>query len=105
MTNAKNQFAGKSLISKLNCSQAYHCVQIADGPSVQLLAFDFASRTFAYAYLAQGFNKSVTRFSSFVKHYLDSCLAANVCTQLMDDIAAGVYKFDEMIPVLRKIID
>ena len=70
-----------------------------------LLAFNFASRTFAYNCLAQGLNKSVTGFSSFVKHYLDPCLAANVCTQFMHDIAAGVNNFDEMIPALRKIFD
>ena len=78
---------------------------MADDLSVQLLAFNFASRTFAYNCLAQGLNKSVTGFSSFVKHYLDPCLAANVCTQFTDDIAAGVNNFDEMIPALRKFFD
>ena len=105
MTDATNHFAGKKLFCKLDCSQAYHCVQMADDLSVQLLAFNFASRTFAYTCLAQGLNKSVTGFSSFVKHYLDPCLAANICTQFMDDIAAGVNEFDELIPVLRKIFD
>ena len=78
---------------------------MADDISVLLLAFNFASRTFAYNCLAQVLNKSVTGFSSFVKHYLDPCLAANVCTQFVDDIAAGVNNFDEMIPALRKIFD
>ena len=68
---------------------------MADDLPVQLLAFNFASRTSAYNCLAQGLNKSVTGFSSFFKHYLDSCLAVNGCTQLMDDIAAGVNNFDE----------
>ena len=90
MTDASNHFAGKNLFFTLGCSQAYHCVQMADDLSVQLLAFNFASRDFAYNCLAQGLNISVTGFSSFVKHYLVTCLAANVCTQLMDDIAAGV---------------
>ena len=105
MTDATNHFAGKNLFCKLDFSQAYHCFQMADDLSVQLLAFNFASRTFAYNCLAQGMNKSVTGFSSFVKHNLDPCLAANVCTQFMDDIAAGVNKFDEMIPALRKFFD
>ena len=105
MTDATHHFAGKNLFCKLDCSQAYHCVEMADDLSVQLLAFNFASRTFAYNCLAQGLNKSVTGFSSFVKHYLDPCLAANVCTQFMYDIAAGVNNFDEMIPALRKIFD
>ena len=105
MTDATIHFAGKKLFSKLDCSQAYHCVQMADDLPVQLLAFNFASRTFAYTCLAQGLNKSVTGFSSFVKHYLDPCLAADLCTQFMDDIAAGVIEFDELIPVLRKTFD
>ena len=39
--------AGKSLFCKLDCSQAYHCLQMADQRSVEMLAFNFASRTFA----------------------------------------------------------
>ena len=50
-------------------------------------------------------HKSHTRFSSFFEHYLDPCLAANVCTQFMDDFAAGVNKFDELIPALRRVFD
>ena len=57
MTDATNHFAGKQLFCKLDCSQAYHCVQMADDLSVQLLAFNFASRTFAHNCLAQGLNK------------------------------------------------
>ena len=105
MTDATNHFAGKNLFCKLDCSQLYHCVQMADDLSVQLSTFNFASRTFAYNCLAQGLNRFVTGFSSFIKQYLDPCLAANVCTQFMDDIAAGVNNFDEMIPALRKIFD
>ena len=80
MTDAVHHFAGKTLFTKLDCSQAYHCVQMADPLSVQLLSFNFASRRYAYTRLAQGLNKSVTGFSSFVRSYLDSCLAANLCT-------------------------
>ena len=35
MSNASNHFAGKKLFTKLDCSQAYHCVQMADDLSVQ----------------------------------------------------------------------
>ena len=105
MTDATNYAAGKKLFCKLDCSQAYHRVLMADDLSVQLLAFNFASRTFAYNCLAQGLNKSVTGFSSFVKQYLDKRLAANVCTQFMDVIAMGLNNFDEMIPTLTKIFD
>ena len=82
MTDAVNHFAGKKLFTKLDCSQAYPCVQMADPLSVQLLAFNFASSTYAYKVLAQGLSKSVTGFSAFVRKYLDQCLAANLCTQV-----------------------
>ena len=104
MTDATNHFAGKNIFCELDCSQAYHCVQMADDLSVQLLAFNFPSRTFAYNCLTQCWNKSVTGFKSLVKHYFEPCLAANVCTRFQDDIAAGVNKFDGMIPALRKIL-
>ena len=78
--------------------------KMADDSSVQILAFNFASRTFAYNGVAQGLNKSVTGFTSFVKHYLDRCLAANVCTQFMDHFAAGLNILDEMIPALEKFL-
>ena len=48
MSDASNHFAGKTLISKFDYSQAYHCVQMGDEKSIQLLAFSFASRTYAY---------------------------------------------------------
>ena len=105
LTDATNHFAGKNLVCKLDCSQAYRYVQMADDLSFQLLAFNFASRTFAYNCLNQGLNKSVTGFSSFVKNYLDRCLAANVCTQFTDDIDAEMNIFDEMILALRKFFD
>ena len=105
MTDASNHFAGKSLFTKLDCSQAYHCVQMADDLSVQLLAFNFGSRTYAYKCLAQGLSKSVTGFSSFIRHYLDPCLAADLCTQFMDDIGSAVNNFDELIPTLSKIFE
>ena len=105
MTDAVHHFAGKTLFTKLDCSPAYHCVQMADTLSVQLLCFNFASRTYAYTRLAQGLNKSVTGLSSFVRSYLDYCLAANLCTQFMDDIGCGVETFEQVIPTLRQIFD
>ena len=103
MTDAVNHFAGKKLFTKLDCSQAYHCVQMADPLSVQLLAFNFASRTYTYKVLAQGLNKSVTGFSAFVRNYLDQCLAAKICTQFMDDIGSGAENFEEMKENVTKI--
>ena len=97
MHDAINHFAGKRLFTKLDCSQAYHCVQMAD-ETVQLLAFNFSSRTYAYQQLAMGLSKSVTGFSAFIRHYLDGCLAAGHCTHFMDDIGRSVSSFEELIP-------
>ena len=76
---------------------------MADDLSVQSLAFNFSSRTYAYKCLAQELVKSVTGFSSFIRHYLDPCLAADICTQFMDDIGCAVNNFEELIPTLKKI--
>ena len=103
MADASNHFAGKTLFTKLDCSQAYHCVQMADDISTQLLSFNFSSRTYAYKCLAQELSKSATGFRSFIRHYLDPCLAADLCTQFMDDIGSAVKNFDELVPTLRKI--
>ena len=102
MSDAKIYFARKMLLTKLGCSQACHCVQMVDGVSVQLLASNFASRTYAYKCLAQGLNKEVKRFSSFIRHYLDPCLASGNCTQFMDNIGNAVTKFEQLVS-LREI--
>ena len=47
LTGAAQYMAGKNLFCKLDCSQAYHCLQMADQQSIEILAFKFASRTFA----------------------------------------------------------
>ena len=65
--DAAQHLAGKSLFCKLDCSQAYHCLQMADQRSVEMLAFSFASRTYAYKRLAQGVSRSVSASSSFMR--------------------------------------
>ena len=46
LSDAAQHLAGKSLFFKLDCSQAYHCLQTADQGSVEMLAFNFAGRNF-----------------------------------------------------------
>ena len=41
VTDAAQRMAGKNLFCELDCSQAYHCVQMADQHSIELLAFNF----------------------------------------------------------------
>ena len=71
LSDAAQHLAGKSLFCKLDCSQAYHCLQMADQRSVEMLAFNFASRTFAYRRHAKGLSRSVSAFSSFICEYVD----------------------------------
>ena len=86
LSDAAQHVAGKSLFCKLDCSQAYLCLQMADQRSVEMLAFNFASRTFAYKRLAQGLSRSVSPFSSFMRHYLNPVVKADQCAQYVDDI-------------------
>ena len=86
LSDAAQHWVGISLFCKLDCSQAYHCLQMADQRSVEMLAFDFASKTFAYRRLAQGLNRSVSAFSSFMREYLDPVVKADQCAQYVDDI-------------------
>ena len=65
LSDAAKHLAGKKLFCKLGCSQAYHCLQMADQRSFEMLAFNFASRTFAYKRLAQGLSKALSTFSTF----------------------------------------
>ena len=85
LLEAAQHLARKSLFCKLDCSQAYHCLQMADQPSVEMLAFIFASGTFACKRLAQGLSRSVSAFSIFIRDYLDPVVEADQCAQYVDD--------------------
>ena len=76
LSDAAQHLARKSLFCKLDCSQAYHWLQMADQRSAEMLAFNFASRTFAYKGLAQSLSRSVSAFSSFMREYLDPVVKA-----------------------------
>ena len=86
LSDATQRLAVKSLFCKLDRSQAYHCLQMADQRSLEILAFNFASRTFAYKRLAQGFSRYVSTFSSFMREYLEPVVKADQCAQHVDHI-------------------
>ena len=86
LTDAAQHMAGKSLFCKLDCSQAYHCLQMADQQSVDLLDFNSASRTFAHRRLAQGLSRSLSAFSISLREYLDPVIKADQCAQNINDI-------------------
>ena len=83
---AAQHLAGKSLIRKLDCSEAYHCLQIVDQRSVEMFAFSFAGRTFAYRRFEQGLSRAVSAFLSFIREYLDPIVKGDQCAQYVDDI-------------------
>ena len=103
LSDAAQHLAGKSLFSKLDSSQAYHCLQMADQLSVEMLAFNFASRTFAYNRLAQGLSRSLSAFSSFMREYLDLVVKADQCAQYVDDIGFAANNATELIRNTRAV--
>ena len=103
LSDAAQHLAGKSLFCKLDCSQAYHCLQMADQRSVEMLAFNFASRTFAYRRLAQGLSRSVSAFSSFMREYLDPVVKADQCAQYVDDIGIAANNATDFTRNIRAV--
>ena len=103
LSDAAQHLAGKSLFCKLDCSQAYHCLQMADQRSVEMLAFNFASRTFAYRRLAQGLSRSVSAFSSFMREYLDPVVKADQCAQYVDDIGIAANNATDLARNIRAV--
>ena len=101
LTDAAKHMAGKKLFCKLDCSQAYHCLQMADQRSIEKLAFNFASRTFAYRRLAQGLSRALSAFSSFMRQYLDRVFKADQCAQYVDDIGIAANDAEHLIKNLR----
>ena len=52
---------------------------------MEMLAFNFASRTFTYKRLAQSLGRYVSAFSSFMREYLNPVVKADQCSQYVDD--------------------
>ena len=101
LTDAAQHMAGKKLFCKLDCSQAYHCLPMADQRSVEMLAFNFASRTFAYRRIAQGLSRALSAFSSFMREYLDKVIKTDQCAQYVDDIGIAANDADHLIKNLK----
>ena len=103
LSDAAQHLAGKQLFCKLDCSQAYHCLQMADQRSLEFLAFNFASRTFAYRRLAQGLSRALSAFSSFMREYLDTVIKADQCAQYVDDIGIAANTTEQLIKNIRAV--
>ena len=103
MADASAHLAGKSIFAKMDCSQAYFSMQMPDELSIQLLAFNFGRRTFAFKRLAQGLSRSPTAFSAFVNKHLHACVASDRCFVYFDDLGSGAIDGDALIENLEQI--
>ena len=103
LSDAAQHLAGKSLICKLDCSQAYHFLQMADQRSVEMFVFNFASRTFAYKRLAQGLSRYMSGFSSFMREYLDPVGKADHCAQYVDEIGIAANNVTDLTRNIRAV--
>ena len=103
IADAAQHMAVKKYFCKLDCSQAYHCIPMADAQSVQLSSFNFGSRSFAFLLLAQGLNRSMSAFTSLVREYLDPLVKAERCAQNVDDIGIAAHTTEGLIPNLELV--
>ena len=74
---------------------------MADQRSIEMLAFNFASRTFTYRRHAQGLSRALSAFSSFMREYLDKVIKANQCAQNVDDIDIAANDATQLINNVR----
>ena len=104
LLDAAQHMACKKLFCKLACSQAHNCLQMADYQPIQMLAFIFASQTFAYR-LAQGIIRSLSAFSSFMREYLDRAIKADQCAQYVDDIGIAANDAKQLCANIRTVFE
>ena len=76
---------------------------MADQRSVEKLAFNFASGTFAYRRLAQGLSRSVSAFSSCMREYLAPVVKADQCAQYVDDIGIAANNATDLTRNIRAV--
>ena len=103
LSDAAQHLAGKSLFCKLVCSQAYHCLQMTDQRSVDMLAFSFASRTFAHKRLLQTLSRPVSAFASSMRKYLDPVVKADQFAQYVDDIGVAANNATDLTRNIRAV--
>ena len=76
---------------------------MADQRSVDMLALNFSSRTFAYKRLAKGLSRSVSAFSSFMREYLNPVVEADQCAQYADDIGIAANNATDLTRSIRAV--
>ena len=76
---------------------------MADKRSVEMLAFNFASKIFAYKQLSQGLSRSVSAFSKFMPAYLDPVVKADPCAQYVEDIGIAANNATDLTRKIRSV--
>ena len=76
---------------------------MADQQSIKLLAFNLASRTFAYRRLAQGLSRSLSALSNFIREYLDPVIKTDQCAQYVHDNGIAANTPQQLIKNLRAV--
>ena len=74
---------------------------MADQRSIEMLAFNFANRTFTYKRLAQELSRALSAFSSLMRKYLDKVIKADQCAQHVDDIGIVANSFAYLMRNIR----
>ena len=76
---------------------------MAEQQSIELLAVNFASRTFAYRRLAQILSRSLSAFSIFIREDVDPVIKADQCAQYVDDIGIAANTPEQLIKNLQAV--
>ena len=105
LSDAAQHLAEKKLFCDLDCSQAYYCLQMADQRSIEMLAFNLASRTFAYKRLAQGLSRALSGFSRFMREYSDKVIKTDQCAQYLEDIGKAANSATQLIQNIRAVFE
>ena len=95
-SDAAQHVAARKHFCQLGCCQVYRCIQMVDEQSVQLLLFNFGSRTIACKRLTHGLGRSLSVFIGIIRD-LDTALKANRCAQYEDGIGVAAHTASELI--------
>ena len=101
LSDAAQHLAGKKTFLQTRLFPGLPLRPMADEQSIELLSFNFGSRTFASTRLAQGLNRSLSAFTSLVRKYLDPLVRADRCAQNADGIGKAANTSDELIEYLK----
>ena len=104
LTDAAQHMVKNNMFFELECSQAYHCLQLAERQSIELLAFNFASQTFAYRRLARGLSRSLSTFFCFIRENLGLVIKVDQRAQYVYYIGIAANTPQQLIKSQRAVL-